>query len=211
MQNQIKATVIADSINPNGVRITTLEIEYPRFIHCFDDKTEVLCKVGTNTPTFLLFKEAIEQDAMVAQYNKDDGSVMFVKPNAWIVNEHSGKMISLENHQRINFCVTNEHRMFVGSRKRNGDLREIILAKELLGDCTQKRFYKSGSNASAVKMNPDLLKLVAFFIADGYLPKYGNQAIFHLKKERKTVLTRQKRLRTSLWSKESTITPCHDS
>lgn len=29
----IKATVIADSVNPNGVRITTLEIEYPRFIH----------------------------------------------------------------------------------------------------------------------------------------------------------------------------------
>lgn len=33
MQNQIKATVIADSVNPNSVRITTLEIEYPRFIH----------------------------------------------------------------------------------------------------------------------------------------------------------------------------------
>lgn len=33
MQNQIKATVIADSVNPNGVRITTMELEYPRFIH----------------------------------------------------------------------------------------------------------------------------------------------------------------------------------
>lgn len=31
--SQIKAAVIADSINPNGVRITTLELEYPRFIH----------------------------------------------------------------------------------------------------------------------------------------------------------------------------------
>lgn len=29
----IKTTIIADSVNPNGVRITTLEIEYPRFIH----------------------------------------------------------------------------------------------------------------------------------------------------------------------------------
>lgn len=33
MQNQIKATVIADSVNPSGVRITTMELEYPRFIH----------------------------------------------------------------------------------------------------------------------------------------------------------------------------------
>lgn len=33
MQNQIKAFVIADSVNPKGVRITTLELEYPRFIH----------------------------------------------------------------------------------------------------------------------------------------------------------------------------------
>ena len=29
----IKATIIADSINPNGVRLTTFEMEYPRFIH----------------------------------------------------------------------------------------------------------------------------------------------------------------------------------
>lgn len=29
----ITAKVIADSINPNGVRITTFEVEYPRFIH----------------------------------------------------------------------------------------------------------------------------------------------------------------------------------
>lgn len=33
MQNQIKATVIADSINPKRVRITTMELEYPRLIH----------------------------------------------------------------------------------------------------------------------------------------------------------------------------------
>ena len=29
----IKATVIADSINLRGERITTFELEYPRFIH----------------------------------------------------------------------------------------------------------------------------------------------------------------------------------
>jgi thymidylate synthase ThyX len=29
----IKATIIADSINQNGIRLTTFEFEYPRFIH----------------------------------------------------------------------------------------------------------------------------------------------------------------------------------
>lgn len=29
----IKATIIADSVSPSGVRITTFELEYPRFIH----------------------------------------------------------------------------------------------------------------------------------------------------------------------------------
>ena len=33
MQNQIKATVLADSINPSGVRITTFELEYHRYFH----------------------------------------------------------------------------------------------------------------------------------------------------------------------------------
>lgn len=30
---QITAKVIKDSVNPNGIRITTMELEYPRFIH----------------------------------------------------------------------------------------------------------------------------------------------------------------------------------
>lgn len=31
--SKITAKIIKDSINPNGVRITTIEVEYPRFIH----------------------------------------------------------------------------------------------------------------------------------------------------------------------------------
>lgn len=31
--SQIKAKIIADSVSPNGQRITTFELEYPRFIH----------------------------------------------------------------------------------------------------------------------------------------------------------------------------------
>lgn len=31
----IKANIIADSISPVGVRLTTFELEYPRFVHSF--------------------------------------------------------------------------------------------------------------------------------------------------------------------------------
>ena len=41
-ETNITAKVVADSISESGQRITTMEVEYPRFIHCFDESTEVL-------------------------------------------------------------------------------------------------------------------------------------------------------------------------
>lgn len=38
-KGNISATIIADSISPDGVRITTFELEYPRFIHAEFSKT----------------------------------------------------------------------------------------------------------------------------------------------------------------------------
>ena len=32
-QSMIKAEIVADSVNPEGVRITTMELTYPRFVH----------------------------------------------------------------------------------------------------------------------------------------------------------------------------------
>nr|MCD4174827.1 hypothetical protein [Escherichia coli] len=33
MSNQISVHIVADSISPQGIRITTFELEYPRTIH----------------------------------------------------------------------------------------------------------------------------------------------------------------------------------
>ena len=184
---QIKAKIIAHSINYlNDVEAITWELEYPRFIHCFDKETEILCKVENETPTFLSFEEAFKRNALVAEYNDKTNGVKFVIPNTKIKYFYNGEMISFEN-QRLNFLVTPEHRLFVGSRKNKTDKKEIILAKDLLSNYTQKRFYKSGNNSESVIMNPELLKLVAYFISDGTLPKFGNQAIFRFVKERKIV------------------------
>ena len=196
----ITAKIIKDSINPNGVRITTFEVEYPRFIHCFDEETELLVKVAGCKPQFKKFSEVINlPDCKVAQVNtdSDDFDIDFVKPTAWHEQDYfREKMVSLTSHQRLNFVVTKGHRMFVGSRKKNYDRREFILAEELLKDYTPKRFYKVGKLTNCTDYGNDFSKLLAYFISDGTLPLKGKQAIFRLKKKRK--IEEIKRLLTAL-------------
>lgn len=47
----IKVNIIADSISPQGVRLTTFELEYPRFIHA-EVKTHRLLRFGAGNVTF---------------------------------------------------------------------------------------------------------------------------------------------------------------
>lgn len=181
----IVVRVVCDSISPDGVRLTTLECEYPRIIHCFDDKTEVLViKEGCDKPSFELFETVVGTSAKVAQVYSDTLGVEFVSPTNWVKNEFDGNILEFSN-QRLNFSVTDEHRMFVGSRKKGYDNREIVLAKDLLSDHTQKRFYKSGMLVNTSSYGKDFCKFVAFFLGDGHCPKAGQQATFNLKKERK--------------------------
>lgn len=185
----ITAKIIADSINPRDVRITTFELEYPRYIHCFDEETELLVKPAGGKPQFKKFSEVIGlPNYEVAQVNtaSDNFDIDFVKPIAWHEQDYvNEKMVSLDSHQRLNFVVTKGHRMFVGSRKKNGDKKEFILAEELLKDYTQKRFYKTGNLTTCVDYGNDFSKLLAYFICDGTLPLNGKQAIFRFRKKRK--------------------------
>lgn len=181
----ISATIVCDSVSPTGVRLTTMELTYPRIVHCFDDKTEVLViKEGSDKPSFEPFETVVGTSAKVAQVYSDTLGVEFVTPSAWVKNKFNGDMIEFSN-QRLSFSVTNEHRLFVGSRKSGYDKREVILAKDLLSDHTQKRFYKSGVLLNQSSYGKDFCKFVAFFLGDGHCPKVGKQAMFNLKKERK--------------------------
>lgn len=181
----ISAKIIADSISFNtNKRITTFEIEYPRFVHCFDDETEVLCENKDGEFKFLKFDDAILNDVKVAQVEKENFEISFVKPKRWIKNRFNGNLINYES-QRLNFSVTDEHRLLVGSRKSWGNQKDVILAKDLLVNHTQKRFYKSGQINNQTDFGDDFCKFVAFFISDGHLPKEGRQAIMRFKRERK--------------------------
>lgn len=186
-KGNISATIIAHSKSAvDSKEIITYELEYHRFVHCFDDKTEVLArKSSTSVPVFMPFKEAMLQQCEVAQ-TTEDFEVTFVNPTAWICQDFDGQLVQFKN-QRLSFSVTKGHRLFVGSRKNGYDKKEVILAESLLGNHTQKRFYKTGFLKDTKDFNKSEVKLLAYFISDGTLPRYGSQAIFRFKKERKII------------------------
>lgn len=177
---EISATVIEDSVSASGSRLTTFVLSYPRFVHCFDDKTEVLAEIN-KMRRFYPWSEVINHKGKIAAY-AEDGSIKFETPSAYIAQQYEGQLLTVEN-QRLNFSVTPEHRMYVGSRKSYGDQWGIVLAKDLYK--TQKRFKTFGFVADGTEVGTNKAKLLGFFVGDGTLPSKGRQGIFHLKKTRK--------------------------
>lgn len=185
----ISAKIIADSKAENGTRLTTFELEYPRFIHCFDDETEVLVLDShTGCKKFTPFRRLNDfpNRYKVAQVEPETHKISF-GDYEYIEQDFEGELVDFKN-QRLNFSVTDEHRMYVGSRKSKGVWsKEIIPAKDLLCEHTAKRFYKSGYQDGKDSISPFKAKLCAFFVSDGHLPKKGHQAIFRFSKNRKVV------------------------
>jgi len=180
-----KAEVILDSLNPyNGVRLITMELTYPRFIHCFDDKTEIMCRTESG-PKFLSFSEAKDKNYEVAAYSREHDKIFWERPVSWINESYNGDMIELDE-QQISFSVTPNHRLYVKNRTQNGWNKDsIIYAKDWFNNQVNVRFKKSAYCAKYgdTWLSEDEMKLLGFFIGDGTIS--GNQAIFHLKKQRK--------------------------
>ena len=70
----IKATIILDSISPEGIRITTFELEYPRFIHselmthrCFSRNAASSRAI----PIEAMHKQILEETAMPVSWGKN--------------------------------------------------------------------------------------------------------------------------------------------
>ncbi len=179
----ISAKIIKDSISHSGVRITTFVLKYPRFVHCFDEQTEVLCEID-GYKKFIPWREALKIRPKLANYHKD-GTVDFSHPSAWVENEVENEDMVEISSQRISMLVTKGHRLYVGSRKsKKRDEWEVIKAEDMLNEPTQKRFgtfgfYKGGENLGK------LANLIGFFIGDGTIMRNSHQVIFHLKKQRK--------------------------
>jgi len=65
----ITARVLCDSVNPDRVRLTTMEWVYPRFIHCYHKQTEFLSQIGDEMPKFRKFNAVVKLEAKVAQFD----------------------------------------------------------------------------------------------------------------------------------------------
>lgn len=181
--SNITSKVICDSISETGKRITTFELEYPRFVHCFDDKTEVLARVGDTNPEFMLFKKAMVLSAEVAQYNPETEEITFVKPYKYIENSGSHKMINIST-RKFELSVTDKHRVLVDKRTTgNRYVQEVWEADSFLGDYVGCRLRQSGRYLGKQIYSKEELALMVWFASDGALS--GNQVCFHLGKERK--------------------------
>lgn len=184
----IEAKIILYTNTWKSQELVTFQLKYPRFIHCFDDKTEILVKEKKGYPYFAKFSEAMKiPDILVGQVREKDLSVEFVNPIAWIEKDYDGEMVEI-SYERLSMMVTPEHRLLVDSRKSKHWKREVIQAADLLSDHTTKKINKCGSLAESQRtqsVNSHLAKLIAFFVSDGHTPKEGLKSNFHLKKQRK--------------------------
>lgn len=177
--------VIKDSINEQNQRLTTLELVYPRFLHCFDEETEVLAKVGNKGPRFMSFKQAHEQNALIAQVEPDKGNrITFVTPTAYVENTGIHNMVEFEG-QRLSMCVTDEHRVLVYKRchAKKPFQPRVWKAKELLGDYIRFNLPVAGICEEGQKYSKEELALMVWYASDG--SRAGKKGYFHLKKDRK--------------------------
>lgn len=185
----IKAKIICDSVNNNtGDRLTTFELTYPRYIHCFDKETEVLCyDMVDDAAKFVPFPKAVKSPNRYkpAQVHKDTHVIEYVNPEAWIARKHKGYVIC-STTEKVNFCVTPEHRMYVGHRLSKSTSNEIVLASKLAEDHPQYRLYTNGNIVHTADISPEAAALCIWIAADGSIDKGKKKYLtFHFKKERK--------------------------
>lgn len=182
----ISVELIKDSFNPQfNSRITTMVLEYPRLVHCFDEQTEVLARIGNSAPEFMSFKKAAVLGANVGQYDKDTGRVSFVSPIESVENSGTHKMVRFEK-SKLSLSVTDKHRMLVDKRTTGNEfVPEVWLADEFLGDYKMCRIRQSGSFEENQTMSKEEIALSIWYASDGHKPKVGDKVQFHLRKKRK--------------------------
>ena len=184
--SNIKAEIIKDSISSEtGERITTYVLEYPRFVHCFDMKTEVMAKVGNSAPEFMHYKRAYGLRADIGQYNPEDDSIEFVAPEAYITKTDKMKMVNF-NKKKFSMSVTDEHRVFTHKRTTgNKFIADTVLAKDLVEEnYGTRRIPQAGYCDQVQEATNEELQLVAWFVSDGHRENHKTSS-FHLKKKRK--------------------------
>jgi hypothetical protein len=185
--NIADAVVVAKSQHAEtGKELVTFEVEYPRIVHCFHPNTEFLSQIGDEFPRFRKYDEIVALCAKVAQYRPDGGFIDFVHPLNTIKRHENNSLVTYRG--KLNISVTGEHRMFSLRRTTNNTwIPHVDTAQEWCGEYSAHRRIPQAGQYSGERndMLPEEAALIAWFVADGHLPKNSNRAQFHFKKKRK--------------------------
>lgn len=154
-------------------------------IHCLTPDTEILTENGWQN--LESFKNNTPK--MCYSYNTETKKIELKDINFFVENEYNGIIYKNEG-RRINYAVTDKHQMYVGYRKRDGEIDWRFVNAEDIGT-GQRKFITSGFKSDGYELSEEqknIYRIIMAVQADGYILNYSNtasQVRFHLKKQRK--------------------------
>lgn len=167
--------------------------------HCYDDQTEVLVRYKG----FVNWTDVSPKDELGC-FDPTTDSLVYETPKELIREKYNGEMYRI-NHGGVDLSVTPNHQMLVKTIVRVetnkqgwSDVWKLIPADEL-GDRSMVRYRKHVIRRKAPELDlsmfpahdnsRDLLRLIGFFLGDGFAARKEsterNSINFHLKKKRK--------------------------
>lgn len=209
--SRIKVLKVKDKTAiPTGTYAVTLRIQSPKFkyykayefcdgylprlcqvpgfdgvlIHCLTPDTEILTEDGWKD------MEAFKENPSLRcySYNTEIGVAELSPINFYVENDYNGQLYCNDG-RRINYAVTDKHRMYAGFKRKDGSyVWEFREAKDL--PLNSVKFItaatKDGEDITAEQKV--FYRILMAVVADGYIlnwSKSSSQVRFHFKKERK--------------------------
>ena len=153
-------------------------------IHCLTPDMEVLTENGWQNLED--FKTSPANRCY--SYNMSSGKIELVDIERFTERDYNGKLYCCEG-RRLNYSVTDEHRMYVGSKKSNGTHEwGIRMAKDLPKNSVKFKVAATHDGEPLTAQQKAFYCLVMATQADGYIVNWSaenSQVRFHFTKERK--------------------------
>lgn len=153
-------------------------------LHCLTPDTEILTEYGWQD--LESFKNNTPQDCY--SYNTKTDKIELVNINHFIENEYDGDLYCC-NGRRINYEVTNKHKMWVGAKKHS---KELYWSFKDADSLTKQSYFLTSSIKNGgwdiTSQQKVLYRIIMAVQADGYIlnwSKTASQVRFHFTKERK--------------------------
>lgn len=152
-------------------------------IHCLTPDMEILTDRGwQNMDSFVA-----NPSQYCYSYNTESNKIELTSVEEFIHSEYNG-LLYCNNGGRVNYSVTDKHKMWVGNRLHDKSLRYTFKNADSL--LSESRFIVAGiKDGEEISPSQKLLyRLIMAVQADGYILNWSeksSQVRFHFKKERK--------------------------